>query len=39
MTDTLRCAIVGTGAIAHTHAGRSWPTRGRELVAVTDHVA
>ena len=37
MTGTLRCAIVGTGAIAHSHA-RSIEAHPRaRLVAVTDH--
>ena len=39
MTDTLRCAIVGTGAIAHMHARAVQAHPRAELVAVTDHVA
>ncbi|MCC2031617.1 Gfo/Idh/MocA family protein [Microbacterium allomyrinae] len=36
MTDTLRCAIVGTGAIAHAHARGIAAHPRAELVAVTD---
>lgn len=36
MTDTLRCAIVGTGAVAHLHAGAVAAHPHAELVAVTD---
>lgn len=36
MTDTLRCAIVGTGAIAHAHARAIATYPHAELVAVTD---
>ena len=36
MTDTLRCAIVGTGAIAHSHARSIQAHPHAELVAVTD---
>lgn len=36
MTDTLRCAIVGTGAIAHAHARAIAAYPHAELVAVTD---
>ncbi|WP_106815101.1 Gfo/Idh/MocA family protein [Microbacterium timonense] len=37
MTDTLRCAIVGTGAIAHSHAAAIAAYPHAQLVAVTDH--
>ena len=36
MTETLRCAIVGTGAIAHAHAEAIAAYPDAELVAVTD---
>lgn len=36
MTDTLRCAIVGTGAIAHAHAKAIAAYPHAELVAVSD---
>jgi predicted dehydrogenase len=36
MTGTLRCAIVGTGAVAHLHAGAVDAHANAELVAVTD---
>ena len=36
MTDTLRCAIVGTGAIAHSHARSIEASTHARLVAVTD---
>lgn len=36
MTDTLRCAIVGTGAIAHAHAAAIAAYPHAQLVAVTD---
>ena len=36
MTDTLRCAIVGTGAIAHAHAQAIAEYPHAQLVAVTD---
>ncbi|WP_109209121.1 MULTISPECIES: Gfo/Idh/MocA family oxidoreductase [Microbacterium] len=36
MTDTLRCAIVGTGAIAHSHARAIAAYPDAELVAATD---
>lgn len=36
MTDTLRCAIVGTGAIAHAHAEAIAAYPHARLVAVTD---
>ena len=36
MTDTLRCAIVGTGAIAHMHAKAIAAYPHAELIAVTD---
>jgi predicted dehydrogenase len=36
VTDTLRCAIVGTGAIAHAHAEAIAAYPHAELVAVTD---
>jgi predicted dehydrogenase len=36
MTDTLRCAIVGTGAIAQAHANAIAAYPHAELVAVTD---
>lgn len=36
MTDTLRCVIVGTGAIAHAHARAIDAYPHAELVAVTD---
>ncbi|HKP08853.1 MAG TPA: Gfo/Idh/MocA family oxidoreductase [Microbacterium sp.] len=36
MTDTLRCAIVGTGAIAHAHIKAISAYPHAELVAVTD---
>lgn len=36
MTDTLRCAIVGTGAIAHAHAEAIAAYPHAELVAVAD---
>lgn len=36
MTDTLRCAIVGTGAIAHAHAKAIAAYPHAQLVAVTD---
>ena len=36
MTETLRCAIVGTGAIAHAHAAAIAAYPHAELVAVTD---
>ncbi len=36
MTDTLRCAIVGTGAIAHFHARSIEASTQARLVAVTD---
>lgn len=37
MTGTLRCAIVGTGAIAHSHARSIQAHPRAQLVAVTDH--
>ncbi|MDJ1114282.1 Gfo/Idh/MocA family protein [Microbacterium dauci] len=37
MTEPLRCAIVGTGAIAHHHAAAIAALPDAELVAVTDH--
>jgi predicted dehydrogenase len=36
MTETLRCAIVGTGAIAHAHAKAIAAYPGATLAAVTD---
>ncbi|QKJ20579.1 Gfo/Idh/MocA family protein [Microbacterium hominis] len=36
MTDSLRCVIVGTGAIAHAHADAIEAYPAAELVAVTD---
>jgi predicted dehydrogenase len=36
MTDTLRCAIVGTGAVAHLHARAVQAHPKAELVAVTN---
>ena len=36
MTDALRCAIVGTGAIAHSHARSIQASSQARLVAVTD---
>jgi predicted dehydrogenase len=36
VTDTLRCAIVGTGSIAHSHAAAIAAYPHAELVAVTD---
>jgi predicted dehydrogenase len=36
VTDTLRCAIVGTGAIAHSHIRAIAAYPNAELVAVTD---
>lgn len=36
MTDTLRCAIVGTGAVAHLHARAVAAHARADLIAVTD---